>query len=106
MEGEKPCNDIPSGREALGGAFQYTMPDAFLTSESVQETLENFIDKMVDIHDQEGLNQMYNEFCQTLKAELVCRKVSSGECYHKPWWNDCLAALRKKARNALAQLPW
>lgn len=48
MEGEKPCDDIPSGREALGGAFQYTMPDAFLTSESVQETLENFIDKMVD----------------------------------------------------------
>ena len=56
---------------------------------------------MVDIHDQESLNQMYDEFCETLKTELVYRRVSSGDCYHKPWWTDCLATLRKNVRTAL-----
>ena len=66
-----------------------------------QSTLEDFITKMVDIHDQEGLNQIYDEFCQTLKRELVYRKVSSADRHHKPWWNDCLATLRNNARTAL-----
>ena len=101
IEEEAPCDDIPSGRVVPGNPFLCTMPDRFLTSERVQSTLEDFIKKMFDIHDQEGLNQMYDEFCQTLKTELVYRRVSSGDHYHKPWWNDCLATLRKNARTAL-----
>ena len=44
---------------------------------------------------------MFDEFCETLKTELVYRRVSSGDRHHKPWWNDCLATLRKNARTAL-----
>ena len=95
---ETTCDDTPSGRASTGDAFPYTMTDGFLTSERVQSTLEN---SMVDIHDQESLNQIYDEFFQTLKTELVYRKVSLGDRHHKPWWNDCLATLRKNARTAL-----
>ena len=101
MEKETTCDDTPSGRASAGDAFLYTMIDEFLTSERVQSTLENSIKKMVDIHDQESLNQIYDEFCQTLKTELVYRKVSLGDHHHKPWWNDCLATLRKNARTVL-----
>ena len=70
MEKETTCDDTPSERASPGDAFLYTMPDGFLTSERVQSTLENSIKKMVDIHDQDGLNQIYDEFCQTLKMEF------------------------------------
>ena len=62
IEEEAPCDDIPSGRVVPGNAFLCTMPDGFLTSERVQSTLEDFIKKLIYIHDQEGLNQMYDEF--------------------------------------------
>ena len=33
---------------------------------SLQSTLEDFIKKMVDIHDQESLNQIYDEFWRVI----------------------------------------
>ena len=92
---------IPPRTIKSNSTLVYTIPDNFLESDSTQSAFEHFVGQLEDTYDQEGLNAVYNEFCETLKSELIPKKVSSGTHHHKPWWNDHLASLRKVTKTAL-----